>query len=295
MDAKPKLSTPGMKMVTAMILAGSIGVFVVESGVSAPIVVFYRCLIGGGALLLYTLLRRRGTFRLITWRSFLLMGLSGVTMTTNWVLFFMAYEHASISLVTTVYHIYPFVVLFASAVLFRDRLTLSSVAWAVLAFIGVALVAMGQGGGAVMTPTGLALTMAAMICYAATLLITKHLADTPTELLSVVQLLVGAAILLPLAGDVTGDVGAAGWACLSILGLVHTALMYMLLYGAVQALDTDRLALLSFLYPLTALGFDILVYDFHPGMVQIAGLAVITIAVLGERLNLHRLTRLHAE
>lgn len=280
-----RLKTPDMKMVAAMLLAGSIGVFVVESGVSAPLVVFFRCLIGGGALLLYVLIGRRRVFLLLSWKSFFMMCLSGLTMAANWVLFFMAYEHASISLVTTVYHIYPFVVLFASVALFRERIALSSLAWAALAFSGVALVAMGQGAGAVMTSTGLALTMGAMICYAATLLITKHLATTPTELLSVVQLLVGAAVLLPLAGGASGQIEAASWKYLLVLGIVHTALMYMLLYGAVQALDTNRVAILSFLYPLTALVFDILVYDFFPGVLQIAGLVIITIAVLGERLK----------
>ena len=51
--------------------------------------------------------------------------------------------------------------------------------------VGVVLVAMGGSSGAVMSATGLALTMAAMTCYAITLLVTKHLAKSPTGVLSI--------------------------------------------------------------------------------------------------------------
>ncbi len=139
-----------------------------------------------------------------------------------------------------------------------------------------------------MNATGLALTTAAMTCYAITLLITKHLAKSPTDLLSVVQLLVGAIVLLPLASVDSLRIGVDSWKFLLIIGVVHTALLYMLLYGAVQSLDTKRVAVLSFLYPLTALVFDVLVYGIRPGAAQITGLAAIIIAVLGERLKLHQ-------
>ncbi|WP_299849432.1 DMT family transporter [uncultured Roseovarius sp.] len=288
MGSNFRLDIPSLKMIAAMVLAGSIGVFVVESGEPALTVVFFRCLIGGGTLLLYCLIAHPKILYKLTRRTFFLMCLSGLTMAANWLLFFMAYSHASISMVTTVYHVYPFVLLFASAMLFHEKITLPSFAWAALAFAGVALVAMGGNNGAVMDVTGLALTMAAMTCYAITLLITKYLSNSPTDLLSVVQLLVGAILLLPLAGMDGLRIGADSWKYLLVIGVVHTALLYMLLYGAVQSLDTNRVAILSFLYPLTALIFDVLVYDVRPGTAQILGLAAIIIAVLGERLKLHK-------
>lgn len=271
-----------------MVLAGSIGIFVVESGEPALTVVFYRCLIGGVALLIYCLFANRNDFAQLTLRDILMMSLSGLTMAANWVMFFMAYSHASISMVTTVYHVYPFVLLFASAVIFNEKIYFRSMAWAICAFFGVVFVAGGNGQGAGMSVIGLGLTMAAMICYATTLLITKHLTNVPASLLSLVQLLVGAFALLPLIGTSGLCIYDGSWVLLLIIGVVHTGLLYVLLYGAVQSLETSRIAILSFLYPLTALIFDVAVYGVRPDGMQIAGLVLITFAVLGEKLQLFK-------
>jgi drug/metabolite transporter (DMT)-like permease len=280
-----KANAPSLKMISAMVLAGSIGVFVVESGETALTLVFYRCLIGCLTLLIYCLFVNRGDFAQLTSNNILMMGLSGLTMAANWVMFFMAYSHASISMVTTVYHVYPFVLLFASAIIFREKITARSIWWATCAFLGVVFVARGTGQGAAMTVIGLGLTMAAMICYAATLLITKHLAKVPPSLLSLVQLLVGALALLPLTGIAGLRVDSDSWGLLLTIGVVHTGLLYVLLYGAVQSLATNRLAILSFLYPLTALIFDVAVYGVRPDWIQGIGITLITLAVLGEKLQ----------
>lgn len=278
-------NVPQLKMICAMVLAGSIGIFVVESGEPALTVVFYRCLIGGAALLIYCLIANRNDFGQLTFHIIILMSLSGLTMAANWVLFFMAYTHASISLVTTVYHVYPFVLLFASALIFRERISFRSVIWAVFAFTGVIFVARGSGHGADFSATGLGLTMAAMICYAATLLITKHLTSVPVSLISLVQLAVGALALFPLIGPSGLRLEDGNWGIMLTIGVVHTGLLYVLLYGAVQTLDTSRIAILSFLYPLTALIFDIAIYGVRPDGIQIMGLGLITFAVLGEKVK----------
>jgi drug/metabolite transporter (DMT)-like permease len=280
-----KVNAPTLKMVSAMVLAGSIGIFVVESGEPALTVVFYRCLIGGAALLIYCIFANRNDFAKLTGRNILMMSLSGLTMAANWVLFFMAYSHASISMVTTVYHVYPFVLLFASAAVFREKIFLRSIGWAICAFVGVVFVARGNGQGAEMSLVGLGLTMSAMIFYAATLLITKHLTVVPASLLSLVQLLIGAFVLLPLTGTSGLHVGTGSWGLLLTIGIVHTGLLYVLLYDAVQSLETSRIVILSFLYPLTALIFDVAVYAVRPDGMQITGLALITFAVLGEKLK----------
>lgn len=274
-----------LQMTAAMILSGSIGVLVVESGQAAPTVVFWRCLFGALALGAYVALLGRDWASAMTVRALALMALSGVTMAANWVLFFMAYRHAPISTVTIVYHVYPFVLILAAAVLFREPLHRRSLAWAAVAFLGVVLVVQGRRDVAGMNLAGLGLTAAAMIFYAGTLLIAKKLDDVPPELTALVQLVVGALILWPLLRLPDAGYSAATWGCLLTLGVVHTGLLYVLLYSAIQNLQTSSVALLSFLYPATALGFDILIYDVRPSAVQIGGAAAILLAVLGERMG----------
>jgi len=285
MTQSPATRHATLRMTLAMILSGSIGVLVVESGENAVTVVFWRCLLGAMAIAAYVVLTRRVALRAMSLRTWSLMALSGITMAANWVFFFKAYSHAPISTVTIVYHLYPFILILAAGLFFGERVRAWSLCWALVAFLGVVIIATGSGGDAGIDLSGIALTSIAMIFYASTLLIAKRLQAVPPELVSAMQLMVGALALLPYQTASGGDFGAQTWVCLVTLGIVHTGLLYVLLYGAVQKLSTSAVALMSFLYPATALGFDVVVYGLRPGPVQGAGILLIVGAVLAERLG----------
>lgn len=282
---------PASRMTLAMMVSGSIGFLVIESGKEAITVVFWRCLIGAVAITAYAVLTKRVVASILSRRTVGMMVLSGITMAANWVFFFKAYEHAPIFTVTIVYHLYPFVLILASSLFFRERVQARTMRWAAIAFAGVVAIATGSGGNAGIDLMGIGLTATAMVCYATTLMIAKRLNNVSPELVSAIQLIVGAIALLPFQTFSTVDFDARTWACLAMLGVVHTGLLYVLLYGAVQELTTSAVALLSFLYPTTALGFDIMAYGLRPGPIQIAGIALIVVAVLAERAG-SRLPRL---
>lgn len=274
-----------IRMTLAMILSGSIGVLVIESGQDAFTVVFWRCLLGAMAIAVYLVLTRRVAMSTLTPRLWGLMALSGMAMAINWVFFFKAYAHAPISTVTIVYHLYPFVLILAGGIFFGERIKRRSLGWAIVAFSGVIVIALGSGGNAGIDMTGIGFTAIAMTFYATTLLIAKRLQSASPELVSAVQLTVGAIILLPFQTFPGGNFTAQTWICLVTLGVAHTGLLYVLLYGAVQKLATSAVALLSFLYPATALGFDIIVYGLRPGPMQVTGIVLILVAVLAERIG----------
>jgi drug/metabolite transporter (DMT)-like permease len=54
--------------------------------------------------------------------------------------------------------------------------------------------------------------------------------------------------------------GQLPWRYLLILGIVHTGIMYQLLYSAIQKLPTPITGSLSFIYPLVAMVVDYLVF-----------------------------------
>lgn len=285
----PSLTTAATaSMVVAMTLSGSIGILVVESGRGALEVTFFRCLFG--ALVLGVYVAVRGQSNRPTAGQWGWLCASGVTMAGNWVMFFQAYTHAPISTVTIVFHIYPFVLMGLGALLLGERPGLISIAWALMAFAGVVAIALGTGGRAGIDLTGLALTVGALLLYAVTLLLAKQLAGVPAVVVTAVQLAVGALFVLPLVGPAALAMAATTWSAwtwtmLATLGAVHTGLLYLMVYAALRVLPTSGVAILSFLYPLTALMFDIVLYDVRPGAVQLAGMALILGAVAGERLG----------
>ncbi len=109
----------------------------------------------------------------------------------------------------------------------------------------------------------------------------------PPHLIALIHCLVGVGLLagfvtLPATGMHMGQ-----WAWLAGLGLLPTALAYVLIYGALPKMPTSAIAVLTFIYPATAVGFDYLVYGHHISLVQMAGLLLIVFASLGVNLNWH--------
>ncbi|MEF9883569.1 DMT family transporter [Streptomyces sp. P9-A4] len=268
-----------VELTLAMVLSGTLGVFVVESGASPFTVVFFRCLFGALALGLYSLVRGFFTGHGFTPRTFGLAALGGVFIVFNWVFLFEAYEATSISLATVVYHTQPFFLVLLGAVLTRERISAGRLGWLALAFAGLVLVS-GVRPGDTASLKGLGFALAAAVLYALATFVTKRITGVRPHLVALVQVLVGLPLLLPFAGF--GELGGigGGWAWLVGLGVIHTGLMYVLMYAAYAKLPTAKIAVLAFTYPAVAMGVDWAVYGHHIGLVQALGVPLIVLASL---------------
>ncbi|MFE5615183.1 DMT family transporter [Streptomyces sp. NPDC056543] len=268
-----------LELTLAMVLSGTLGIFVVESGAAPFDVVFFRCLFGAVALGAYSLARGYFTGHGFTPGKLGLAALGGVFIVFNWVFLFEAYEATSISFATVVYHTQPFFLVVLGAVLFRERITAAKFGWLGVAFVGLVLVS-GIRPGDTASLKGLGLALAAAVLYALSTVVTKRITGVRPHLIALVQVLVGLPLLLPfvdLAG--TGGIGA-GWGWLVGLGFVHTGLMYVLMYAAYQKLPTAKIAVLAFTYPAVAMFADWAVYGHHIGLVQALGVPLIVLAGL---------------
>lgn len=268
-----------LELTAAMVLSGTLGVFVVESGASAFNVVFFRCLFGALALGAYTLARGYFTNHGFTPKKLALAALGGVFIVFNWVFLFEAYEATSISLATVVYHTQPFYVVLLGALLFRERLTAAKLGWLVVAFAGLVLVS-GVSPADPGSLSGLGLALLAALFYAISTVITKRVTGVRPHLVALVQVLVGIPLLLPFADFAAASGLGTGWAWLVGLGLIHTGLMYVLMYAAYQKLPTAKIAVLAFTYPAVAMVADWAVYGHHIGIVQALGVPLIVLASL---------------
>ncbi|WP_405931360.1 DMT family transporter [Streptomyces sp. NBC_00827] len=285
MTSKSTLENKGTAQLTAaMVLSGTLGIFVVESGASPFNVVFFRVLFGALALGAYVV--ARGWFRGhgFTPRKLGLAVLGGVFIVFNWVLLFQSYENTSISVATVVYHTQPFYVVLLGALLFRERLTAAKAGWIVVAFAGLMLVSgirpADFTGGDTTYLLGIGQALLAALLYGLSTLVTKRITGVRPHLIALVQVLVGIPLLLPFA-----DLGAmrgtgSGWGWLVGLGLIHTGLMYVLMYSAYAKLPTAKIAVLAFTYPAVAMVADWAVYGHHIGLVQALGVPLIVAASL---------------
>ncbi|MEB0048268.1 MULTISPECIES: DMT family transporter [unclassified Pseudomonas] len=272
------------EMTVAMLISGTIGWFVLMSGEPVLDVVFWRCVFGAGTLLLICAafgFLRRG---ILTRTTFLLATLSGLAIVGNWVLLFASYSRASIAISTAVYNVQPFMLVGLAALFLAEKITLQKLLWLGVSFLGMLAIVSAhgdqeQGGNDYLIGVGMAL--AAAFLYAIAALIIKRLAGTPPHLIALIQVCTGVLLLAPFVHFSALPQASSAWASLITLGVVHTGLMYVLLYGAIQKLPTALTGALSFIYPIAAIFVDWFAFGHRLQPLQWIGVAAILLAAAG--------------
>ncbi|WAD59722.1 DMT family transporter [Klebsiella pneumoniae] len=272
------------QMSLAMIISGSIGAFVLLSGLPVTDVVFWRCLIGALTLLVFIVLSRQ-PFSRLTRFTLALAVIGGAALVVNWLLLFAAYSRISIGMATVVYNTQPFMLVLMGMVL-GERVSAVKWGWLLLAFGGVVILLSSELMPAYEEglTTGVLLALGAAFFYALTAIIARKLHPLPAQHIAFIQVLVGVVMLLPLvhAPELTASFP---WRYLLILGIVHTGIMYQLLYSAIQKLPTPVTGSLSFIYPLVAMVVDYLVFHHALSAVQLLGGMLILFAAAGNNLG----------
>lgn len=277
-----------LQLLLAEVLIGSVGVFVHESGQDAVTAVFFRCVFGSLFLLAWGWSRGQlqGVWRDGAWLR--AAAVSGVLLVLNWVLLFAGMARSSIGVATMVYHFFPFAMLAFAALFYGERTRAVDVAWAALAFVGVALSADPQrvwqqaDAGYL---AGIALTFGAAVLAGASLMMSRRISRQRPLAVVLVQCMVGIALLAPFADFAAVATPGTHWAWLAGLGLVHSGVCYVLMYSAYPRLPVATLAVLAFVYPAVALLLDYLLYGQVLGLLQWMGLALIVVGTLGVNLK----------
>ncbi|MFT4267578.1 MAG: DMT family transporter [Xenophilus sp.] len=275
-----------LEMAVAMVISGSIGLFVVKSGQSPENIVFFRCVIAFLCLIPVCVLSGSFQREYFQPKNLAMMIVSGWLLIFNWVLLFKAFPLTSISLATIVYHVNPFIILLLGVVVLKERFTASDGAWIALGFAGL-LVVIGLDEVNVprMELAGLGLVLVATSLYSGSVLIAKKLAGTPPLLIVLVQAFAGAVTTYPLTSSPGEGVSFHQWPFIVALGAVHTAFLYWLIYSAIARLRLSIVAILSFLYPISTVAFDYFFFGHLISPRQAVGACLILMATAGAKLH----------
>ena len=183
--------------------------------------------------------------------------LSGAAMGFNWIFLFEAYKYTTVSVATLSYYFAPVIVTLACPLLFHERLTRKQALCFAGSTAGLALVVNAGGftaGGAHLK--GVAFGLAAAALYATVILLNKSISRVSGIDRTLWQFAAAAAVLLPYVLLTTGirleAMTPTGWACLLMVGAVHSGLCYIGYFSALRALPGQESAILSYIDPLVA-------------------------------------------
>ena len=280
-------STGQWLLIAGGMLLGTVGVFVEEANQHPLVTVLFRCAFGALALLAWGLATGRMNELRLRGKGWWIACATGCLMVVNWALFFAAIPRISIAVATIVFHIQPVWIILFGALVLREAVSPRQWAATLAALCGLVLTT-GLVGGAATQATwgsdyalGLLMCLGGSLCYAAVAILANAEKTITSYALAWWQCVTGVAVLawVPFVFGWPDSASASAWAWLAGLGALHTGLAYAILFAGMARLSLGRIAVLQFVYPLTAVLVDWGVYGRTLNAVQLAGVALMAAAL----------------
>jgi drug/metabolite transporter (DMT)-like permease len=266
------------KIIAAMLIFGSIGIFVKGINLSSSEIAFLRGVIGSAFLILASLFaNQKLSFKSIK-ENLILLILSGAAIGFNWILLFEAYRYTTISNATLSYYFAPVFVMILAPFVLKEKLTPVKAGCILAAMAGLFLV-VNIGGTSAGTsynhPLGILYGLLAAALYSSVILMNKFIKNLSGFETTLVQLLVSALVLLPYVMirdhlDFSGLDTKSLLLCL-IVGIIHTGFAYLLYFSSIKDLTGQTIAVLSYIDPVFAVIMAAIFLGESMNIIQIIG------------------------
>jgi drug/metabolite transporter (DMT)-like permease len=201
--------------------------------------------------------------------------------------YFAALDRLDASLLSLLVYTFPSIVAVAAIALGRERARRRTAVALALASTGLVLVLAGATAGA-LDPLGTALGLSAAVVYSAYILSSEGIAARLGPLALSTLVCTGAATTLTLGGLVSGSldpgaVSATGYGWLAGIAVVSTVGAVGLFFAGLRRVGPTAASILSTLEPVVTVGLAFLVFGESLGPAQLAGGALVLLAVLAVR------------
>ena len=253
----------------ALVLFGTLGLFVRMIGLPPLVVAATRGLLGAAFLLAVCAVRRRRPDFPREPRTLGLLVASGIAIGLNWLLLFAAYERTTLATAELAYEMAPVWAMLAAPFVLDERLSRPKIVCLVLAVLGMAMVS-GLFEGAPsegVTAEGIALGLAAALFFAAAMILNQLMGEVEAYAKSIVQLACASACLVPFAlaahPGALASAAPCSLALLAFVGVVHTGLAFTLWFASMDELSAQSVAILEYIDPVVALAISVFIFHEH--------------------------------
>lgn len=253
-----------IKIVLAMTIWGSLGIVVRLIELPSVEVGFVRGFISGFALLIIRLFLIKDKFNYKI-KNILIMIASGAALGLNWILLFSAYRYTTISNATTSYYMAPvFAVIFARFIL-NERLTAKKAISITISALGLILI-LSQNNEVTVDEGNLLLGISsgllAAVFYAVVIISNRLVREIISIDKAIIQIISATVMLLPfiVTRGVLERPGVNSLILFFVIGIIHTALPYLLYFNNIEKVSVLNSAVLSYIDPFTAILFGFFIF-----------------------------------
>lgn len=275
-----------LKNIIAMIIFGTIGIFVRYISLSSGEIALFRALIASIIIMIYKFIKEKKISFGELKRDILFLFLSGVAIGFNWILLFEAYKYTTVSIATLSYYFAPVIVMVVCPILFKERITIKQIMYFIMATIGLIMVINVKSIDK-SNNIGIAFGLGAAVLYAAVIILNKFIKNVIGIDRTLIQFIAAIIVLLPYILGTTGiNIGSLkpnSIISLLILGIIHTGFAYCLYFSSLKDLEGQEAAILSYIDPLVAIIISVTILGEEINLLQIiGGLIILSFTLLNE-------------
>ena len=274
-----------------MAVFGTLPLFVKNICLPPGEIALFRALIASAIIILYKLLTAEKLRLSRIKKELPILFLSGSAMAFNWIFLFKAYHYTSVSIATLSYYFAPVIVMIASPILFKEKLSRKQIICFIMATIGLVMI-IGVSGANQSHGNfiGIAFGLAAAALYATVILLNKHIKSITGIDRTLIQFFAAIIIILPYIYLTSGihitSLDQWGLINLLILGTIHTGITYCLYFSSLKDLKGQEAAIFSYIDPLVAIIISVMILNESMSLVQILGGLMILGFTLFNELNM---------
>ena len=289
-QSKFKSAMPIIMLIVAMCIYGSIGLVRKHVALSSSLIALSRSVIGAIFLIVALLLRKQQVDTNKIKKNFVYLVISALALGFNWVFLFESYSYLSVATATLIYYFAPTLVIFVSAPLFKDKLSLKHILCAIISLVGMIFISGVLQSEFTLSVSGILLAVGAMLLYATVIVLNRKANEVPTLERTTIQLSVSAIILLPytLIADKILFLGVDSTSIilLLVMGIVHTGIAYLLYFSAIGTLKSHTVAIFSYIDPTLAVILSFTVMQEGFSVFSLIGAILIILSSVLSQVNL---------
>lgn len=263
-------------------LSGGIGGILMNNGWDAFVVSFYRGAVGLLFVLLWLVLRPRGS-GLTSRRLWFWSVVAGLGVAGNFAFYFVSIEEGSVAVAVTLMYCAPVFVYLVSFTLRLEKPT--PLKWAAIAMVLLGIVLLTQiydidAGG--VTLTGLGAGLLSGLSYALFIFGFNYAAPhgSPQAILSIAFAVLAAILIWPgESGQVAAVLSTPDWLLFAVLGVLGAGLSFILYVIGLNHTAPAAASIVAMVEPVTASLFGFVVLNENLAGLQILGMGLILVTV----------------